>query len=64
MRQAEIGQKDYEDGVGTIEGTLETKKHVKGGDEPMPTRVEGVERTISDDSMTSTDSGNSEPLPR
>lgn len=57
IRQVEIGQKDYEDGVGTMSTNRE-----KGRIERE--RVDGVERTVSDQSVTSTNSGGSEPLSR
>ena len=57
IRQAEIGQKEYEDGVGTLSTDREIGRKERE-------RVNEVERTDSDQSVVSTDSGASEPLPR
>jgi len=57
IRQAEIGQKEYEDGVGTLSTNREIGRKERE-------RVNEVERTDSDQSVASTNSGTSEPLPR
>ena len=57
IRQAEIGQKEYEDGVGTLSTDREIGRKERE-------RVNEVERTDSDQSVVSTDSEASEPLPR
>lgn len=61
IRQAKSGQKEFEDGLGNVEGTFRTnpKKEEFGDDEagtgPIPKgQVKEVERTISDESVTST----------
>ena len=57
IRQAEIGQKEYEDGVGTLSTNREIGRKERE-------RVNEVERTDSDQSVASTNSRASEPLPR
>jgi len=57
IRQAEMGQKDYEDGVGTLSTNPEMGRRERE-------RVNQVERIDSDQSVASTNSGASEPLPR
>lgn len=66
IRQAKSGQKEFEDGLGDVEGTFRTnpKKEEFGDDEagtgppPMSASASGpvreVERTVSDESVTST----------
>lgn len=57
IRQAEMGQKDYEDGVGTLSTNPEMGRRERE-------RVNQVERIDSDQSAASTNSGASEPLQR
>ena len=57
IRQAEIGQKEYEDGVGTLSTNREIGRKERE-------RVNEFERTSSDQSVGSTNSGASEPVSR
>jgi hypothetical protein len=57
IRQATVAQKDYVDGVGTLSTDRELGRKERE-------RVTEVERTDSDQSVASTNSGASEPSPR
>jgi hypothetical protein len=61
IRQAEIGQKEFEDGVGNVEGTMSSNPHIARKERE---RVTGVERTVSDQSVGSSASGGSESVSR
>lgn len=57
IRQATVAQKDYVDGVGTLSTNRELGRKERE-------RVTEVERTDSDQSVVSTNSGASEPASR
>lgn len=57
IRQATVAQKDYVDGVGTLSTNREMGRKERE-------RVNEFERSASDQSVVSTNSGASEPLPR
>jgi hypothetical protein len=57
IRQATVAQKDYVDGVGTLSTNRELGRKERE-------RVNEFERSVSDQSVVSTNSGASEPLPR
>jgi hypothetical protein len=57
IRQATVAQKDYVDGVGTLSTNRELGRRERE-------RVTEVERTDSDQSVVSTNSGASEPASR
>jgi hypothetical protein len=67
IRQANVGQKEFEGGLGDVEGTFRTnpKKEEFGSDEagtglvPAPGPVREVERTVSDESVTSSGTASS-----
>jgi hypothetical protein len=57
IRQATVAQKDYVDGVGTLSTNREMGRRERE-------RVTEVERSVSDQSVVSTNSGASEPASR
>jgi hypothetical protein len=65
IRQAKVGQQEFEDGLGDVEGTFRTnpKKEEFGDHEagtgPVPGPVREVERTVSDESVTSSGTASS-----
>lgn len=57
IRQATVAQKEYVDGVGTLSTNREMGRRERE-------RVNEFERSVSDQSVVSTNSGASEPLPK